>query len=366
MNAHASGRRPYVAGAVLAAALVAIFLFFRARSAAAPNKDGAPPPTSLTQAESPALKLVVTDLAVDASTSTPAPAPNANGAVTLGWGSGDHDVGRSRPEEGNPEAPMSLAFDAAGNTLVLDQVNGRLLRIGKDGRSTAISLPLQSPQDVAVAKDGTIAVLDRLTDKGIALIGADGKVMSTLPLEGKGVDETGGLTGVFIDGKDVYVEREHGTLVRVGDTSGNSDALRPELPGRPSKDGRLLLSAGITESQTGRLFMSAIDRATDEHLFTRELRMGMPVYAILLLESDAAGTIYLATAAEMPGSGDPIPAVFLTCLSPNDGQPIHTVQLPANTAADETFREMTVAPEGGVVYAYRTESGMTLGRYDCR
>jgi hypothetical protein len=49
-----------------------------------------------------------------------------------------------------------------------------------------------------------------------------------------------------------------------------------------------------------------------------------------------------------------------------DGHPMNTVQLPPNTSADETFRELAVQNEGGVVYAHRTEAGMTLERYDCR
>ncbi len=352
------------AALVFAAALVLLFARGRGGEGAPPKKEGGQTPVAITQGEAPAAKLTVTDIGIDAAAT---PAPSGTGTITLGWGGGDHDVGRLRPEEGNPEAPMSLVLDPKGNVLVLDQVNARMLRLGKDGKTLGIiPVPLRAAQDVAIAPDGTMAVLDRLGDKGIAILGPDGKLIGTLPLEGKGIDEAGGLTGVFVDGKSVYVEREHGTLVRVGDTSGVVDESRPELPGRPSRDGRLLLSAGITDGSAGRLFISAIERATEEHVFTRELRMGMPIVSIMLLDSDAAGVVYLATLAEIPSGDEPVPAVFLTCLSSGDGQPGHTVQLPVNASADETFREMTVAPAGGVVYAHRTESGMTLSRYDCR
>jgi hypothetical protein len=368
IDSNSKARRAAWAGAALLGAGLLSALASRSRAhEATPAESPAPLAASVTLADTAPGALRVTDVAIDAGGG--ASASGAKDAIALGWGAGALEVGRSRPEEGNPEAPMSLAIDPKGDVVVLDQVNGRLLRVGKDGAPLgAVSLSLQAPEDVAMGKDGSMAVLDRLVDKQIAIVGSNGKVLGNLPLEGNGVSDTGDVTGVFVDGKDVYVERESGTLVRVGDTSGVADAMRPELPGRPSRDGRLLISAGFSDAQAGRLIVSAIDRQTMDHLYTRELRMGMPLLSIPLVDSDAAGIVYIATVAELPSSSgdDPTPVAFLTCLSSADGQPIRTVQLPVNTDPDETFREMTVADEGGVLFAHRTDSGMTIGRYDCR
>ena len=53
-------------------------------------------------------------------------------------------------------------------------------------------------------------------------------------------------------------------------------------------------------------------------------------------------------------------------LDPLDGRPLGRAELPANTSADETFREMAVLDSGGVVYLYRTETFAELRRFDCR
>jgi hypothetical protein len=142
-------------------------------------------------------------------------APDA--IVTLGWGAGELQVGRSRPQEANPEAPMAFAVDPQGTTWVLDQVNGRLLKLGRDGKPAGtVPLSLQAAQDIAIAKDGTVLVMDRLVDKAVALVGPDGKQRGELKLEGRGLTEGGASTGLFTQGNSVYVEREHGDLVRIG------------------------------------------------------------------------------------------------------------------------------------------------------
>ena len=295
---------------------------------------------------------------------------NAPGTLaTFGWGNGEGKLGRNRPEEANPEAPMSLTTDAQGNVWVLDQVNGRMVKLDKAGKpSGEMPLTMQTPQDLAFAKDGTALVLDRLNDGAVALMGTDGKQIGELKIEGKGIEEGGAVTGVFADGNDVYVEREHGDLVRLGDTRGTVDPDRPEIPGRPTRDGLSFLSAGISDAATGRVTVTSIDRKSQEHRFTRELPLSMMVMSIVLLDSDRSGVIYLGAMGERPlPNGDTGPAfISLVCLDPLDGRPLGRAEVPANLDADETFRELTVLDEGSVLYLYRTENGSEMRRVDCR
>lgn len=258
---------------------------------------------------------------------------------------------------------MSLAHDAKGRVYVLDQVNGRIVRHGVDGKAEATSdLRLRSPQDIAVAADGSMAVLDRLGDKAIAFYDEGGALRGQLSLEGEGVEETGLLTGVFIDGKDVYVEREHGSLVNIGTTSGIPAEPRKEIPGRPTRDGSGYLNAGITDGAAGRLWVSMIDRASGEHRFTRELRLKAEVRSIRLLDTDKSGIIYLATEMHQ----DPAEEwILLQCLDPLKGVPIGGALLPANTMPEETFRDMSVNDEGGVTLAHQSEKGVTYQVYEC-
>ena len=288
------------------------------------------------------------------------------GVILARWGAGFGEVARNVPQEGNPEAPMSLAVGPDGSSYVLDQVNGRIARFGPDGKAQEpIPVTQQAPQDLAVAKDGTALVLDRLRDKSVAVL-KDGKLVGDLPVEGKGIAEGGGVTGVFVDGSDVYVEREHGSLVRVGDTTGKADPERPEIPGRPSRDGKSYLMAGLIDAVAGREFVNSVDRETGEKRFTRELRLGMPVLGIVLLDSDLAGTIYLGSLIAGDAATGGGAFVRIACLSGVDGVPTGSVDAPANPGAEETFREFVVLDGGGVVYAQRGESGVAYVRYDCR
>jgi hypothetical protein len=322
-----------------------------------------------------------------ASSARPGPlAPAASGAVLItldagpggdagngpevffqaGWGGSRMDqVGRSRPQEGNPEAPMAVSIDGKGRMFVLDQVNGRVLRIGADGKPEGI-LPLkqqESAQDLAVADDGSAAVLDRFSSKSVVLYDEKGNVRGEIPLEGEGIEEPGLVTGVFTDGNDVYVEKEHGPLVRIGTTDGQPAPDRGEIPGRPTRDGLSFLTAGIIDAPAGRMYVNSIERTSMQHRFTRELRQTGEIRGIHLLDTDKAGTIYLATQIERPGEGE---IMVLTCLEPLKGIPVGSAAMPVNTMPEETFRDLAVLDDGGVVYSVRTESGVSYQKYDCQ
>lgn len=338
------------------------------RSAPSPGDDKPAKPTASVEDERNEAPVRRPAVSVAPPVSIPRPAKTTTPGLvaSAAWGSGRTDIGREVPEEGNPEGPMSFAFGPDGSLIVLDQVNNRLARYDKDGsRLSDTNLDSVYPQDVAVGQDGTTAVLDRLKDKNVTLLDPEGRPVGSLPLEGEAIGETGGITGVFVDGDDVWVEREHGTLVKVGKTDGTVAEEPEEMPGRPSRDGTLLLTAGIVEAPAGRIFVSAIDRGTRDHQFTREIRLEDAVLYLVLLDSDKLGTIYVAGVI---GSPEPPPGnvqVQLVCLEPTTGAPIGGAFLPASDLPDETFRELVVLDEGGVVYAERTSEGIVYRVYHC-
>ncbi len=263
---------------------------------------------------------------------------------------------------------MSLTADVAGTLVIVDQVNGRLLKVERSGKPAGeVPLPVQSAQDVAVAKDGTVAVMDRLVDKAIGLIGPDGRPRGELKLAGKGFAEPGGATGVFVDGADVYAEREHGDLVKLGTTNGVADAQRPEVPGRPSRDGHGWLTASLGDRQEGTVLLTFIDRPGLAHRFTRAVPFGAPLVALNLLDSDERGVIYLGALVELAGSTPEAPrfGIELACVDALDGHLLGRARTDANTVPGETFRELVVLDEGGVVFLRRTEQGAGLERLTC-
>lgn len=259
--------------------------------------------------------------------------------------------------------PTSVAVDTAGHAHVLDSVNRRVVRRDAQGRVVStLNVDLRAPEDVVVARDGTVAVLDRLGDEEVAVYGADGKLRGKLPTKGEGIPDPGEVTGLFADGADLYVERRHGKLVKIGDTRGAAAEPRTELAGRPSRDGALLLTAAIVDANAGRLEVVAVERATGVARFRRELKLWPFVRAILLLDTDAAGVVYFAAELQR---GNTTPSVVLSCLEPATGAVVGGAVLPANVLPEESLRDFAVLDQGGVLHALRTEQGVSYTRWTC-
>ncbi len=173
---------------------------------------------------------------------------------------------------------MSFAVAPDGTLVVLDQINGRLARYDRDGkRLQDIKIQSRHSQDVAIGADGTTLMLDRLKDKNVTAINNTGRVLGSLPVDIKAVGEPAAITGLFVDGKKVYVEVGHGELVHVGSTKGEAAADPEHLIGRPSRDGTLWLSTGIINARTRRILVSAIDRATRKERFRRKIHLDAAV-----------------------------------------------------------------------------------------
>lgn len=311
-----------------------------------PADDGAPGPLASAEPLEP------NEVFADAAPRDSGP----NALVIARWGSARGELGRDRPQEGNPEGPMSLVL-AGKDLLVLDQVNGRLARYDAKGRLLSTSDAPTTAQDLAVAKDGTVAMVDRLVNKSITLVDSSGRKIGELPLTR--VPESGLVTAVVVDGKDVYVEKEHGSLVLIGTTDGKPADEATELSGRPSKDGALLLTAGLSSKPQGRAYLNAFDRKSQSLRFARTILFPRPSQAIVLLDSDAKGTIYLGVAAGDPGDA------HVACLDPGDGHVLGRVVLPLSHTPEEAFRDFTVGDDGTIAFAVRTEDGVQYRTATC-
>ncbi|MBI2388100.1 MAG: hypothetical protein HYV09_00665 [Deltaproteobacteria bacterium] len=355
------------AGAALA--LVAVIAWLAKREPVTPLANDAASSASPSVSGSTTTIMPTVTIPVLPSGSMVVPQKNLPNAFELPWGTGSGALGRKLPQEGNPEAPMSVAVGPDGVTWVLDQVNDRIVRIGKDGKVIdTIPLTVKGAQDIALTKDGGAVVLDRLADKRVVVIGPDGKPRGSITLEGKGLSEGGAATGVFVDGKSVYVEREHEQLVKVGDTEGKADPDRKEIPGRPTRDGNGYIRAWGDIPGT-RVFVTYTNKEPQEHRFTRQLNTALVTHGIVLLDSDRVGIIYLGVLGwKVLPTGEPDGAPMLTvyCLEPAHGAPIGMTTVPANSSPEETFRELAVLDDGGVIYMRRTEKGVVATPIDCR
>lgn len=289
------------------------------------------------------------------------------------WGSGKEQLGKLDANESNPEAPMALSLDRQGNVYVLDQVNGRISRLDKDGQLLPpLQVTQQTPRDLAVSPTGTVLVMDNVRDKSIAVLDPGGLPLGELPLTGKNLEAASSAMGLSTDSSGVYVERADGMTVRLGDAAGTPDPERPLLDGRPSRDGSSLLSMAVIQAEAGRFWVRSVDRLTGQQKFMREYVLPTPIMYLNLLASDAAGRIYVAAnvARELPldpatGNTQTVDAsVQLLCLS-SMGEIQKVLTLPPSTVPHETVRDLTVREDGLIFYMHRTAEGVQLLQYSC-
>ncbi|PID37926.1 MAG: hypothetical protein CSB49_08235 [Proteobacteria bacterium] len=281
------------------------------------------------------------------------------------WGAGRGQFGKLKARESNPEGPMSFAVGKKGTLLVLDQVNRRLQRYGPDGRLLSTQrIATETAQDVILDSNGNALVLDRLgKDPTIHVYDASGDAKGAIPFTGEQVGEPGGVSGVFADGDGVYVEVEHDKLVRVADGNGNPVSTRDTVPGRPTRDGRLYIKAGILDKATGRVYVQAHDKA-QKLAWETALNLGGAVVHILLLDSDLTGNVYLG--AEVEETPEP-QATYKTVVARLEGQQGklngQLLLPPTTTEPTESFKPLSVGDDGTVYHLVHTASGPTLTAY---
>jgi hypothetical protein len=180
------------------------------------------------------------------------------------------------------------------------------------------------------------------------------------------VPEGGGVTGLFTDEHGVYVEREHGALVRIADENGVRDPARPELLGRPSRDGRLLLQAAIASRSVGEITVRAWNRGSSEPAWNRSVGLGQPLLHIVMLDSDRHGEVYVAAEVGHESPDPPYGIVdvglVVTRLGPG-GQARGQLTLPYSDGPEEQFRPVVVDDEGGVYVMVVEPTGLRVVRY---
>lgn len=288
------------------------------------------------------------------------------GAAALGavlfsgtWGSGEGQLGRRVAAESNPELPMALVGGAPGELWLLDQINHRVQRL-RDGKPAGtVGLGGDTARDLCALPQGQLAVLDSQTDRSVKIYGPDGKLQNEVPLGGPGLEEPGLCTGVFADADGVYVEREHTSLIRVAGPGGQAGAERVVLPGRPSRDGRTLLSAALDESDRRLVRVVVVDRATLQPVWQQGVMLASPVLQVLMLDSDRRGQVYLAASTGRESDAPPYDILDeqLTVVRLGSGGASRgELRLPPLTDPGETARPVAV-DDDGVVYVMRPQGG---------
>jgi hypothetical protein len=281
--------------------------------------------------------------------------------LKLGWGSGPWDAGRHEDGESAPVGPMSFRVDPSGEVYLLDQVNFRVLRFDP-GLSASSEIPIGSDtfQDLAVADDGTIILLDRLVRRAVVLMDAGGNELASHAVEGAGIPEGGGITAMFLERDGLWLEVNHERSVRILDGS-LAPCPRTVRRGRPLDGGDRTVVAFLDKQ--GGVGMRTMDSLTGAVLDEKSFSFGQDLYRIAWIEADASGDIHAMfhllepQAANAPGPPDE--KVLALRLSKDLGK-TGSFESPHTIRAWEQFREFQVAGSGTVYQMAFSDQGVTL------
>jgi hypothetical protein len=275
------------------------------------------------------------------------------------YGSAVGELGRIQPKEANPEGPMSLAIDDVGRVHVLDQVNQRISIFDPITGAPARVVPIGSDtvQDLAIDPRGGYAILDRLVARDIKLIDDKGALKSSIGVQGQDVPDAGVITSLFAAKDGFWVEVDHQKLVRIADSNGNPDAVRPTLEGRRFKSSPLLRAA---RDPAGFAIVSAMGTAG----FFARVPFTAPVMELTGLESDGMTTFVGAhigretTQAPFTVYDEKVVVVALD----GAGSELGRFELPPPIGPEEQLKTMVISPKGEIHHLHMGLSGVSIRR----
>jgi hypothetical protein len=277
--------------------------------------------------------------------------------VSIPWGSGDGQAGRTEAEESAPCGPMSFAVTPAGRIHVLDQVNRRVLRFDPAGAPLA-PVPIGSDtfQDIEIGPDGELVLLDRLVDGAVVVLDGAGEELARHGVVGTGIAQGGGITAMLLRDDGLWLEYNHQHSVRVLD-GGLEPCARDVRPGRLLPGGGRGVVAELAPPSTARL--RVVEVTTGAVLAERSVVLDGPLARIVWIEADAAGDVHAMfhVLSASAASGERVVALKL------DGASLQekgSFESPFTITEHEQFRELRVTDSGVVHQMAFTEEGVKL------
>jgi hypothetical protein len=266
-----------------------------------------------------------------------------------------------------------MAFDvgADGTIALLDQVNERVqrLHVAADGAVTslgAVQVP-GSVQDLALAAAGGMWLLDRFVSKTARLVdAATGATRAEVALTASGVTEPGAMSALWQRGDGLWIEVDHATLVRVADTAGVPDAVRPSLPGRVVPGGQRAVKA--LRVPPNRVVLQALalpHRPQIAPEWVANLTLPLPIWAIADVDFDAAGRTWVVVdlARFVPGEDAPVERGRVAIAVDATGREVQRLTLCPPVGPEEQFRTARIGGDGALYSMCRGESGLRIERW---
>lgn len=358
--------RAILAGVVVAAALAFAVLQVVARrpSATAARRveaeaPGATPTSAEPKTADRAPQRVPIGGAADAG-----PARAEELVFTAPIGTAAHAFAFELGREGVQRGPAALEVTSEG-TAILDPVRGVVRRFDPAGKALGTRpLPSKNVIEAIALPLGKTLLFERSeVGQSLVLTGADGNVTARLEVPASVANADADVSRVVVRGETIFVETNGtGPLHAVGTTSGEPLPEGTTVDGYPTRDDRLLLSAGITSEDEGRAWINASDRASGSHRWTRELQFADEATAVGFLDDDGRGHGWVVVlVGGKPGSF----VDAAVCFDVTTGAVIASHAIAVDDPPWQSFRDFHVGPDGALFALRRARDAMRVLRFPC-
>jgi len=300
----------------------------------------------------------------------PVRAPVVHGpevVLEVPWGTHGQAVGKDDGNESSPMGPMSFAVGPDGELFVLDQLNFRVLRFTPDGDlDMEFTLPWDTYQDLELAHDGALLVVDRLVQSSILVLDEAGAELGDHYVIGEGIPEGGGISATFVRDDGVWLEFAHTHVVRV------LDELLAPCPetirsGRILAGGETRVVASLDGNGGAVLRLEEMD--SSEVRAEQTLSFRDRIDRIIWIEADRRGHIVVmlhmwpieGDAAARAGGDYVVGIVYDQQL-----RAVDTFRSPYAIVIWEQFREFKVTPDGHIYQMAFTDGGMRILRWSLK
>jgi hypothetical protein len=268
-------------------------------------------------------------------------------------GAGPNGFAFEAGREGVLRGPAAPEVTAEG-IAILDPIRGELRRFAADGKPLgSFALPSKQVVEAIALSQGQTLLFER-GDAGqqVRIVDAAGSVVARLSVPSAVASEDADVSRIVVRGSTVYAETNGGGPLHVlGTVQGDTPKEPATIDGLPTRDDRLLLSAGITNEDEGRAWINASDRATGTHRWTKELRFADEATAVGFLDDDGHGHGWVVV---LVGGK---PGTFVdaaVCFDVSSGAVLASHAVAVDDPPWQSFRDFNVGPDG-TLYALRRE-----------
>ncbi|MBU0639153.1 MAG: hypothetical protein KKB50_09840 [Planctomycetes bacterium] len=260
-------------------------------------------------------------------------------------------------DEASRPGPMDFAY--CDRTLyVLDPVNARVQLFNlQENRRSQIDIGTRTADFLCVDQAGDVTVLDAFVQRQIKAFSKSGELL----VQARIPASIGLPSAIFTDGQRLWLEERHNRVYELGLSAARPAAVArvaQSLRGRPLGLGR----GTVHVRKDGTDQVALRTAAADAEATPVVVRFPRPVAAIVGLESDASGTVYVVAACVLDAAREQWQTNLVVAAVSPHGRLAGTWCLPDQYVTDH-YRKVCVTRGGYIIQMQTDEQEVRFVRW---